>query len=89
MILFFWALSFAAGAGFAFAVRVADTSFLRAGPSSAGFMLIGLLIVTLIYQIRMNLSSPRPAHATFVFAPPNPSILGDVIAFFFATFLIT
>lgn len=87
-MIVFWLLSFAAGYGLTAGVQAAGIAAIPAGPSSPLFMLAALLIVTLLYQIRMNIELPRPKGALFVFAPPTASILVELSGFFIACLLL-
>jgi hypothetical protein len=88
MIVISWLIAFAAGAGLTWAVQRIGIESLPPGPSSPLFMLLGLLIITVIFQLRVNLSGPGWRRGSFVLAPPDATIVGEVVAFFAAVLIL-
>lgn len=83
----FWALALIAGYGITATVESAQSQFIQPGPASPIFMLLSLFIVMMIFQIRVNLTRPRPYNAHFVFASPDETIVGELAAYFAGSFL--
>jgi hypothetical protein len=87
MIVISWLVAFAAGAGLTWAVQRIGIESLPPGPSSPLFMLLGLLIITVIFQLRVNFGSGW-RRGSFVLAPPDATIVGEVVAFFAAVLIM-
>ncbi len=89
MNLLFWALAAMAGAGFGTFARTSGVLDLNKGPSSVLFMFLSLVLISAVYQLRVNVARSRAKHGfRWIIAPPAPDLLVDAAAYFAGALLL-
>ncbi|MFT4077697.1 hypothetical protein [Rhodomicrobium lacus] len=76
-----WVLAAVVGAGFGAFAKSTGILGIDAGPFSVVFMFLSLLLISFVYQFRINMRDKGDGRGLRI-APPSPSILVDAAIFF-------